>query len=184
MYDFLPNTAITGDLSYYTACYLTLAAPKNNTVESVGSGGTVAQGPCLQENCHTAFRLTVDPTMTGISEKQRPRFLKAMKRLMVKPRYHLSELEQHIVHPIKDDSLADLCSCRDYDCPGECPDIHSWDRPSCLERVLEHKSEGWFLVTACQSTRLTKRCRTGEGIMAKTYDHRCFGHCIAILIEQ
>jgi hypothetical protein len=65
-----------------------------------------------------------------------------MKKLHVEPCFHLSELKPHIAHPIKDETFACLCSCYDSDCPGECPDIHSWDRPYCLEGVLESKNEG------------------------------------------
>jgi hypothetical protein len=93
---------------------------------------------------HTSFRQTLEPSMLSISEKQRFSFSRAMKRLMIKPYYHLSELEPHVLHPMEDNLLADICSCRDMDCPGECPDIHSWDRPYCLERTLEDKSKGKF----------------------------------------
>jgi hypothetical protein len=67
-----------------------------------------------------------------------------MKRLRISPCYHLSELELHIIHPIEDEMLMDICSCRETDCLGAPFDIHSWDRPSILGSVLEDKSKSAY----------------------------------------
>jgi len=91
---------------------------------------------------HTASREILDPSYLRITGKQRSRFSRAMKRLGIKPKYHLSELEPHIIHPMKDKGLAGLCSCREMDCPGEAPDLHSYERPACLEYTIQLKSKG------------------------------------------
>lgn len=142
MHDFLPISEFARDVSYCTVCYLTLGAPSKDTAQSIESGGTVDQGSYIQEGGHMAFRQTLDPIMLGLSEKQRSRFWRALKRMRMKPGYHLTDLEPHIAHPIEDENLADICSCGDDDCPGACYDVHSWDRPSCLESILESKSKG------------------------------------------
>jgi hypothetical protein len=139
-----------GDDSYFTVCYLTFAVHSRDTTRFVGSGDAVDQERYIQEDDHIAFRQTLDPSTLVISEKQRYRFSKAMKQLGITPCYHLSELEAHVIHPIEDETLADICPCRDSNCPGACYDIHSWDRPSCLESFLEGKSRGEFSMTLWQ----------------------------------
>jgi hypothetical protein len=142
MYEFLPNGYQDGEFAYYTVCYLTLATPAHEST-SLGEASTTAEPQLFESgSVHTAFRQTLDPAVLSISESQRLRFSRAMKQLRIKPHYHLSELEPLVIHPIEDEMLADICSCRDMNCPGACPDIHSWYRPSCLEQVLESKSKG------------------------------------------
>jgi hypothetical protein len=140
MHDFLPNSPDVdiSDLSYFTACYLAL--PTSTT----SKGDQVALNQSMLGRCrnHMAFRQTVNPVSLIITEQQLSRFTKATKQLRIQPCFHLSELEPHIAHPIKDEVLAAICSCRASDCPGECTDIHSWDRPFCLEEVLKEKSKG------------------------------------------
>jgi hypothetical protein len=142
MYDFLPNSSDPEDHAYYTVCYLALPQiPITSTPASVLDAAPQNVAFESGEN-HTAFRQVLDPSMLSLSEKQRFRFARAMKKLSLRPHYHLSELEPLITHPIQDENLAALCSCRELDCPGECFDIHSYDRPYCLESVIEHKSRG------------------------------------------
>jgi hypothetical protein len=142
MYDFLPNSHAYGELAYYTVCYLTLATPAHEST-SLGEASTTAEPQLFESgSIHTAFRQTLDPAVLSISESQRFRFFRAMKQLRIKPHYHLSELEPLVAHPMEDEMLARLCSCSDMNCLGTCPDIHSWDRPSCLEQVLKIKSKG------------------------------------------
>jgi hypothetical protein len=142
MYEFLPNTNNEGDYVYYTACYLALPGMVRGTEST--NDGKPAPNSGLFEGCgvHTAFSETLEPSLLSISDKQRCQFVQAMKRLNIEPCYHLSRLEPHIIHPVEDEDIMDICSCRKRDCPGEWPDIHSWDRPSCLEQILESRSKG------------------------------------------
>jgi hypothetical protein len=144
MYEFLPNAKDLEDHSFYTACYLTLAPVSVTSAPVSGVAATSQVRTFDSGSVHTAFRQVLDPSSLSISDKQRFRFTRAMKELGLKPHYHLSELEPHVVHPIQDKALAALCCCRDSQCPGACPDIHSWDRPSCLESVIESESRGLF----------------------------------------
>ncbi|KAH3945980.1 hypothetical protein HBH98_108880 [Parastagonospora nodorum] len=141
MYDFLPNHQTSEEHAYYTVCYLTL--PQESASSTFASSASAdSQDQHVESNIvHTAFRQIIDPSTLIISEQQRFRFTRALKKLNLKPHYHLSEMEPLIVHPIQDENLACLCSCRDGDCPGACPDIHSWDRPYCLEQTLKSKSK-------------------------------------------
>ena len=152
MYDFLPNSHDLGEYAYHTTCYLAFPSiPDGSGV--LGGGKDAAKYQLFEDGVtHAAFRETLDTSWLTISEKQRFRFARAMKRLGLKPRYHLSELEPHVVHPMKDEDLACICSCHDMDCPGACPDIHSWDRPSCLEQTLKSKSKGTNLdIPSCST---------------------------------
>tara|TARA_R110002003_G_scaffold9_10_gene436 strand:- start:5032 stop:5430 length:399 start_codon:yes stop_codon:yes gene_type:complete len=120
MHDFLPNSHVLHNQTYFTAAYLTLAS---RSVED-----------------HSAFQQVIEPSQLSLTEEQRQRFARAMKRLNVKPRYQLRDLEPHVIHPIEDDDLANLCSCHAADCPA-C-DIKSWDKPFNIEEVLHAKSKG------------------------------------------
>jgi hypothetical protein len=152
MHEFLPNSHDFGEYAYYTACYLAL--PRTTESTSTSTGSKASRGHEMFENLgvHTAFRETLDPSSLTISEKQRSRFARTLKRLSIAPHYHLSELEPHIVHPIEDEDLMDICSCHQMDCPGECSDIHSWDRPSYLEQVIERRSKGKIQTYAAFAT--------------------------------
>jgi hypothetical protein len=142
MHDFLPNKHDFGDHTEYTTCFLTLASHTHRSVSS--ERVTTAAQPKLFVSgiVHSAFRQTLNPAILSISEKQRSRFSRAMKRLQIKPCFHLSELDPLVIHPIEDELLDGICSCSRFECPGACPDIHSWDRPCALEQVLEIKSKG------------------------------------------
>jgi hypothetical protein len=146
MYNFLPNSQDSEEHAYYTTCYLTLAQTPTSLTSSDGIAAHLPHKMFESGHTHTAFRQTLDLSMLSISEKQRFRFTRAMKQLNLKPEYHLSELEPLIVHPIQDENLANICSCREFDCPGPCFDIHSWDRPYCLEQTLKIKSKGMYRV--------------------------------------
>jgi hypothetical protein len=179
MHDFLPNSSDIEEHTYYTVCYLTLS---NTQSDSNIDGGSAINTQYESGEVHTSFRQTLEPSMLSISEKQRFRFFRAMKQLMIKPHYHLSELEPHVIHPMKDD-LADICSCREIDCPGEAFDIHSWDRPYCLESAIEQKSEGkphTLTYHGSCTVYLLRLDRTCQGVMAETVPSRCFrcGHAL------
>jgi hypothetical protein len=142
MHDFLPNKHDFSDRAYYTACFLTVASSNRSSV-SAGRVTAAAQPELFDSSMvHSAFRQTLDPTILSISENQRLRFSRAMKQLQIKPCFHLSELEPLVIHPIEDELLDGICSCPRFECPGACPDIHSWDRPYALEQVLKTKSKG------------------------------------------
>jgi hypothetical protein len=142
MFDFLPNSSDPEDHAYYTVCYLALPQTPVDT-KPISNSGAASQNKDFESGLdHTVFRQVLDPSILSLSDKQRSRFARAMKKLNLKPHFHLGELEPLIAHPIQDEDLADFCSCRDVECPGACFDIHSWDRPSCLESTIERKSEG------------------------------------------
>jgi hypothetical protein len=144
MHAFLPNSHDLGDYAYYTACYLAFPKTKDDP-DDTGDGKRALEYDLFGEyGTHTAFRETLDSSLLSISEKQRFRFSRAMKQLRILPCYHLSELEPHIIHPIEDETLVDICSCREMDCQEASVDVHSWDRPSILESILKDKSKSIY----------------------------------------
>jgi hypothetical protein len=176
MYDFLPNDQTGEEHAYYTVCYLTLP---NESASSTFASSVSADSQDQQVESsivHTAFRQVIDPRTLVISEQQRFRFTTALKKLNLKPHYHLSEMEPLIVHPIQDEDLACLCSCRDAECPGACPDIHSWDRPSCLEQTLKCKSKGMYQHSLRATHMADKLFRASEGVLAKAHAACRLGH--------
>jgi hypothetical protein len=180
MHEFLPNSYSLGEYAYYTACYLALPGLVGRTGSSPDGKTTRECGMFEDPNTHTAFCEILDPHSLAISEKQRFRFTRAMKRLNIAPSYHLSQLEPQIIHPIKDDDLMNICSCRLSDCPGECPDIRSWDRPSCLEGVIESRSKGQTQTRLVLLPQLTLISRPGERIVAETHDSCCIRYSVAV----
>lgn len=134
MHDFLPNSHVLHNQTYFTAAYLTLAS------RSVEAAISEYDGLFFDPEDHSAFQQVIEPSQLSLTEEQRQRFARAMKRLNVKPRYQLRDLEPHVIHPIEDDDLANLCSCHAADCPA-C-DIKSWDKPFNIEEVLHAKSKG------------------------------------------
>jgi hypothetical protein len=180
MHEFLPNSYGLGDYAYYTACYLALPSLAGKT-GSLPNDKTTRQRDMFEDpDAHTAFCEVLDPSSLVISNKQRSRFTRAMKRLNTAPWYHLSQLEPHITHPIEDDDLMDVCSCRMGECPGACLDLHSWDRPHYLEQVIESRSKGDTQTQPALFTRLTLIYRAGERVVAETHDACCIRYNIAV----
>jgi len=176
MFEFLPNHQCIEENAYYTLCYLVL--PQESACSPFASSVSAdSQDQQVESNIlHTAFRQVIDPSTLAISEKQRFRFARALKKLNLKPYYHLSELEPLIVHPIQDEDLACLCSCPDGDCPGACTDIHSWDRPYCLEQTLKSKSKGMYGHLPHANYMADKLFRASEGVVAEAHAACCLGH--------
>jgi hypothetical protein len=127
----------------YTRCYLTLATDTSEEHNEVGKGSPSLEAPDQFEyrDYDKAFQQVIDPALLTLSESQSLCFRKAMKTLDISPHYHLSELEPHVRHPIKDETLAELCTCFKADCDAS-PDIRSWDKAHCVQRFLEDKSKG------------------------------------------
>jgi hypothetical protein len=140
MTTWLPIVYWEEEKTYYTLCYLAVS-PKRNVEDDMGSQKASKLNPLFgKRDDHTAFRQFIDPSQLCLSENQRRCFPKAMQYLNLKPHYHLSEMEPHIIHPIKDKFLMDICS---YDCLG-CPASRhkSWDKLHLLTDHLERKSKG------------------------------------------
>jgi hypothetical protein len=125
----------------YTLCYLTLAS--DTSQEYIVGGRTEPAAPvqfCRQGD-HRAFQQIIDPSLLTLSESHRLRFRKAMRVLDISPHYHLSELEPHVKHPMKDKALCDMCSCCGDDCqPKHCMDVQ--EKVDSIDKYLEGKSKG------------------------------------------
>jgi hypothetical protein len=140
----LPNHGAAEARSYYTVAYLKVAARESSDSRSSSHQISPLNPTLTKCSDHTAFRQIIDPSQLVLSEKDRTRFPKAMRFLGLKPYYHLSELEPHVVHPIEDEFLMDICSCHANDCPAS-PDHKSWDKPYFVHNHLKRKSKGLSL---------------------------------------
>lgn len=129
----------------YTRCFLKPANLQDTEVKiKYGSG---LYNPLFEEaenfkaNCQM-----IDPSQLILTETQRLRFKKALKRLQIKIYCHLTDLEASVEHPIEDEDLQQLCCCaRSEDvCPWS--DLHSWDKVHCLDRYLKKKSKGMIYI--------------------------------------
>jgi hypothetical protein len=138
MHQFLSYNSC-GSQSCYTRCYLTVARPQQNS--TMDDGAAIAKRSERSE-VHASFSQMLEPSMLSISEKQRSQFSRAMNRLMIKPHYHLSELEPYVIHPFKDNLLADICSCCGTDHEGGRQSYKH--KLSCLEQLVEKRSNGKF----------------------------------------
>ncbi len=98
-----------------TICYL--ISSSRYQISGPISGRSASKHSSLFRKCgdHTAFRSIFDPSQLSLTENERLRFPTAMKRLDLKPHYHLSELESQVIHPIQDSVLKDMCCCRTSD---------------------------------------------------------------------
>ncbi|KAF2130769.1 hypothetical protein P153DRAFT_395197 [Dothidotthia symphoricarpi CBS 119687] len=141
LFDFLPNSGFSEEFAYYTRCYLTLYS-KSGDKRITGSPDSAPQNKLFHEyGDHMSFQETIDPSQLILSENDRLRFAKAMRLLGIRTCYHLSELAPHVVHPIEDEWLSDLCACGKSEsiCPHS--DVKSYDKPYCLEEYLKSKSK-------------------------------------------
>src|SRR5690349_7590123 len=109
--DFLPNN---NQITYHTRCFLTLAPSLSSQSDSVISmrPGVVKEWHDWHYNemadCHE-----IDPERLLMTDKLRLRFGRAMRTLNLEVRFHLSELEADVRHPLEDKELLHLCSCRE-----------------------------------------------------------------------
>lgn len=142
MHDWLPNSGNDRERSYYTRCYLTPAFVRSNKgIINSGRQNSYTNALFRKFRDHTAFCQVVDPSRLLLSENERLRFPKAMRCLGLDPCYHLSELEPHVIHPIQDELLMDICSCHKLDCPAS-PVHDPMDKAYFVASYLENKSKG------------------------------------------
>lgn len=124
----------------HTLGFLTLASSTNN--KHVVGGRTVQKKhrPFGDPGSHQAFQHIIDTSLLTLSDNQSSRFKKAMSVLHLSPRFQFSELEPLIEHPIKDDTLADLCGCPLSGCRKGNYDFA--ERADKIEQFLQEKSDG------------------------------------------
>ncbi|KAF2027553.1 hypothetical protein EK21DRAFT_91466 [Setomelanomma holmii] len=93
MHGFLPNRHTWNDHTYFTAAYLTLASSSVEVIVSDVSSTSGHAGLFIDPEDHGATQQMIDPSQLLLTEEQRQRFTRAMKKLGLKPRYHLRELK-------------------------------------------------------------------------------------------
>jgi hypothetical protein len=174
----LPNgNPVVKDRVSYTMCYLTLALDTSENPIVGGRPGTEAPEQFRRQGDHTSFQQIVDPSLLTLSESHRLRFRKAMRDLDISPYYHLSELEPHVEHPIKDKALAEVCACCDRQ--ESCLAMREtciWERVDCIEAFLEGKGKGELHTKTCRllSKVYLTLSRASERVLAKAHDCCCF----------
>ena len=125
----------------YTLCYLTLALNTDEKYAVGGRAGPQMPEPFGRQGDHKAFQQIIDPSLLALSESQRLRFRKAMAVLHISPHYHLSELEPHVQHPIKDEELAYLCMCSKKCCDAT-SELGFSEKAESVQGFIERKSKG------------------------------------------
>jgi hypothetical protein len=172
----LPNTHWDiqgGQKTYYTSCYLAMC-PGRNVEDEMGGQKASKLNPLFgKRDDHTAFRQVIDLSRLCLSENQHRRFPKAMRHLNLKPHYHLSEMEPHIIHPLKDEVLIDICSCNSLYCPATGDDRFD-AKPGYLADHIERKSKGMMHDQRLRpSISDMETRRNGDTFMAKAYEYCC-----------
>jgi hypothetical protein len=137
-----------GDKVSYTLCYLTLASDTSEGYIVGGRTEPAAAEQFCRQGDHRAFQQIIDPSLLTLTESHRLRFKKAMRVLDILPCYHLSELEAHVKHPIRDKALSRLCSCSEDGCePAHYMDEQ--EKADSFDRYLDDKSKGELHKKTC-----------------------------------
>ncbi|XPS72360.1 hypothetical protein M3J09_004525 [Ascochyta lentis] len=139
MQTFLPgyNDAVT----YNTACFLTLASPKDDELVPHSRTARQANGQFLKSGNSLAFYQKLGPTQLEITEEQRTRFARALRVLNLRPHFHLSELERCIDSSTKDARLWEIGDVQIKDCPAPNPKMRLWKKKKKLQQYLQQKDE-------------------------------------------
>jgi hypothetical protein len=139
---FLPGGCRFSEASYYTSCFLALAAPEEARTPTQGRRSVHPSGMFLKCDNHLAYHQTVDPAQFILTEKQRLQFARALRILGLQPQYHLSELQASINPTTKDDDdLWTICDKQLPDCPKPLPTSDATKRDA-LRQYIRSKNKG------------------------------------------
>ncbi len=131
----------------YTVCYLTNLSSTQISGSTSGRAASKCNPLFGEHDDVTAFRQVVNPSQLSLSDTEQLCFHKAMNSLNLRPCYHLSDLEPHLIHPIQDKALSEICSCSKCRNPGSSQKPR--DKADLLAEYLKDKNRGIFDSVLC-----------------------------------